>query len=225
MSIKRFSRAASWLPAALLAGCLASAEAPEPPLDPALARPIFLVSFGWHTRVAVRQADVPPGVWSESRALGRGRYVEVGWGNRAYYQADEPTIPMALGAVLWPTPAALHVAVFDDICAARAGLDVVRIDVSPRGVERLARFVSAAYERDARGDAVPTKPGHDPLSAFYLATGRYHAFSTSNTWTARALREAGADVAPSGTIFASGVLRQARAIGVSACEPPPRARR
>lgn len=210
------------LAATAAAGCAAARPLPAP-VDPALARPVFVVEHGWHTRIAVRRADVPPGVWPESRAFGDAQYVEVGWGDRAFYPAPRPTVGMALAAVLWPTPAALHLAGLDGPpCRARAGLAVVRVDVTPAGLADLARFLHASHVRDADGRAIVIGPGQEPASAFYLATGDYHAFHTSNTWVLEALGAAGAPVTPTLAIFASQTMARARRVGRPACPEDPR---
>jgi hypothetical protein len=91
-----------------------------------------------------------------------------------------------------------------------AGQRVVRLAVPAAGLERLARFIRDHYDRDAAGRAVRIGPGYYARSAFYLATGRYHAFTyNSNSWVASALRAAGV---PMDHVVTSGaVMRQAAA--------------
>jgi uncharacterized protein (TIGR02117 family) len=192
-----------------LAGCLGPVASLHPPADATTAKPVFVVQHGWHTRIAVRSADVPAGLWPERDDLGPAAYLEVGWGDAAFYQSEDPTVAQAIDAVIRPTPAVLHVAALD----ALAAVPVVRVDVSPAGFERLVRFVHDSHARAASGRAPRLRPGFDPRSAFYPATGRYHAFNTSNTWTARALRATGAPVTPAWSMFASVTMLQARRVG------------
>jgi hypothetical protein len=96
------------------------------------------------------------------------------------------------------TPAALHVGGFD-LPPPRFLPDrpIVRIAVTERGLEELARFLHHAYARDAAGRPVRIRPGDDPRSWFYTATGRYHALAhNSNHWAVEALRAAGAPSTP-----------------------------
>jgi len=200
--------------ATLGGGCAAPVPGLFPPAPGEPTKPVWLVQHGWHTRVAVQRADVDPAVWPESADLGGGAYLDVGWGDAAFYPADDPGIVTALHAVLRPTPAVLHVGGFErPPPASFPGQPMVRVDLSPRGFERLTRFIHASYVRDPQGRPVRTGPGRYPRSAFYAATGRYHLFNTSNTWTARALREGGVPVTPGCAATAGGVMRQAARVG------------
>jgi uncharacterized protein (TIGR02117 family) len=202
------------LPAALVAGCLSAIPSLYPPEDPRTARPVFVVQHGWHTRIAVRRADVSPHAWPESDDLGEALFLEVGWGDAAFYQSDDATVAQAINAVVRPTPSALHVAAFRvPLTEALPGRPIVQVDLSPGGFERLTTFIHESYAHDADGRPIRTRPGRYPQSAFYLATGRYHAFNTSNTWTASALRAAGAPVTPAYAVFAWNVMSQASRIG------------
>jgi len=87
------------------------------------------------------------------------------------------------------------------------------------GMDRLARFIGDHHVRDAAGKAVRIRPGYYVRSAFYLATGRYHALTyNSNSWAASALRAAGAPMDPS-AVSAGGVMRQAAAIAARQAHP------
>ncbi len=195
-------------------GCARGAPIAWPPPESGPLRDVWVVRHGWHTRIAVRRADVDPLIWPESQALGPVAYVEVGWGDRDFYPADDPSIWDAIDAVIRPTPAALHVGGFDPPPPAfLPGNAMVRVPVPAESFERLTRYLHDSYERTAAGDPIAIRPGYYPRSRFYLATGSYHAFNTSNTWTARALQVAGAPVTPAGTVTAGRVMAQARRIG------------
>src|ERR671937_3028115 len=74
---------------------------------------IWAVRHGWHTRVAIRRADVDRSIWSESRDLGNVAYLEVGWGDRDFYPKSHPSIWDTIDPVIRATPAALHVGGLD----------------------------------------------------------------------------------------------------------------
>jgi len=193
-----------------LAGCLGPVAAlrPQSPDD---TRSVFVVRHGWHTRLAVRLADIDPALWPESRALGEVTHIEVGWGDYEFYQAEQTSIGQALRAAFTPTRAALHVGgLAAPISQVFAGQEIVRVEVSARGLDRLARHVHDSYAHDATGRPVRTRHGRYPNSAFYEATGTYHLLNNSNHWTARGLREAGLPITPACALTASSVLSQAR---------------
>ena len=185
------------------------------------SKDVWVVSHGWHTRVAMRRADVDQSTWPESGDFGDSTYLEVGWGDRDFYPDPEPSLWDAIDPVIRATSAALHVGGFDaPPHELFAGQPVVRLSVAAAGIARLSRFIGDHYVRDAAGNAVRIGPGYYPRSAFYLATGRYHALTyNSNSWTASALRAAGVPMDPA-TVTSGGVMRKARALAVR--QPAPR---
>jgi hypothetical protein len=101
----------------LLAGLTACAAAPIPPAvsteAPPAARTLHVVSHGWHTGIVLRAADVPTDAWPARGDFPGAQYLEIGWGNRDYYQAADPGAWLALKAAFWPTPGVLHVLAFN----------------------------------------------------------------------------------------------------------------
>ena len=91
--------------------------------------------------------------------------------------------------------------------------EIIAVELSGRGVEALARFVSRAYARDASGDPIDLGPGLYPGSRFYAATGRYWLLYTCNTWIAEALRAAGCPITLAWALTARNLLFQAERCG------------
>lgn len=192
------------------AGCAAHADAPWPPPPDPVAH-VWVVRHGWHTRIAVRCADVDPATWPEIRDLGDVAYVEVGWGDRDFYPEPEPSIWDALDPVVRPTPAALYVAGFDlPPPQFLPGAEMVRLPVAPAGLDGLARFVHEHYVRGPAGEPVRIRPGDHEPSWYYQARGRYHVLRNSNAWTARALAAAGVPTRPALALTASLLMYQLR---------------
>jgi uncharacterized protein (TIGR02117 family) len=198
---------------AVTGGCASQTSSTWPPPGHAGLKDVWVIRHGWHTRVAVARAGVDRSVWPESQDLGAVDYLEIGWGDRDFYPAPDPSIWDAIDPVVRRTPAALHVGGFDRPPAEfLPGTPIVRLRVSADGFTRLTRFIHEQYVLQA-GAPVRIRPGYYPRSWFYLAHGRYHVLRNSNTWTARALRAAGAPVIPWRTVTAGSVIAQAEALG------------
>jgi hypothetical protein len=75
--------------------------------------PVWVVSHGWHTGLAVPARNVPCQLRPEPDRDPPAEYVEVGWGERDFYQARDPTSGLAVRAAVWPSASTLHVATFD----------------------------------------------------------------------------------------------------------------
>ncbi len=202
---------------AVVAGCAGPIQGLYPPRLGEPAASVYVLSHGWHTGIAVRRADVPVGLWPEHRDFEGSEFVEVGWGDRDFYQAPKATSGLALRAALWSRASVLHVVGFSrPVRPAFPESDVVEIRLSTRGLEQLALFIQDAYARDAAGRAIPLGSGHWPLSRFYLAREPYYLWRTCNTWTARALRAAGLPITPLYAITAVNVMYQVRRSGEEA---------
>lgn len=187
-----------------------------PPAGPAQTREggpviaVYLVAHDGHTGIAVPRADIPAGLWPESREFPQAEYLEVGWGNRDYYYARNQGLWGTLNAVL-PSPSVLHLAGFRGSPADyfRAN-EIVELAVPVDGFERLIRYIHDAYERAGALPAAALGPGLYGDSRFYPAWESFHLFRTCNVWMAQALRAAGLPFCDSITM--EGLMSQAREI-------------
>ena len=196
---------------ALSWGCAGPVRGLYPPGEGEAVRSVYVVSHGWHTGIVVNRQDIPEGVWPEHNDFPDSEYLEVGWGDRDFYQAAEPTSGLALKAVFWPTASVLHVVGFRGPAERfPGGAGRIEIGLSPRGFRALAAFIEDTYARDESGKAIPLGPGQYGQSRFYLARETYFLLKTCNTWIARALRAAGCPVTPLYAVTAGNVMYQAR---------------
>jgi uncharacterized protein (TIGR02117 family) len=194
-----------------LAACLAGLPATGPPgaVPPRL---IHVVSDGWHSAIVLERADVRSA--GEPWDLAGSRYVELGWGDQVAYTAHRMTSGLGLHAAFRSTSSALYVAGFSVPVLERfPGLDVVVVSLEPWALDGLSDFVRQSFARDRFGHVIRAGSGYADESAFFVATGRYHLFSTCNTWVARALRAAGRPIIPGLTHTASQLMIQAAAFG------------
>lgn len=160
--------------------------------SPSHAATLYVVNHGWHTGIVIRRGDIPPDVWPEHRQAPPGEYLEVGWGEREFYQSRDPGLWLALRAALWPSPSVLHLVGFNGPVAQRFPYsEIIAIDVAPEAVARLAQYISDAYERDADGTIKRMGHGLYGDSRFFAANSNFHLLKTCNVWTGRALNVAG----------------------------------
>ncbi len=177
-----------------------------------------MVGHGWHSGIVIRRDQIPTEAWPEHLRFPTARFLEVGWGDLAFYRSPDAGVGLALRAAFASGGSVLHVAGLGRPPAeffTRA--EIVTVELSGRGVEALARFVSRAYARDASGDPVDVGPGLYPGSRFYAATGRYSLLYTCNSWIGEALRAAGCPITPAWALTAGNLLFQAEQ-----CGPPRR---
>jgi uncharacterized protein (TIGR02117 family) len=190
---------------------------PGPPLYPVSVqeepRYIYAVRHAWHTGLVVKYDDIEPHLWPEKDDFPEALYLEVGWGDRDFYQTPRPGLGILLQAAL-KSPASVLFVIGLPTAVTRyfPYADILEIPLSRRGLEELVRFIHATYKRDASGQTIPFGPGHNHRhSMFYLAEGDYNLFNTCNSWISKALQAAGLPIKTA--LFAGGVMRQAKRYG------------
>jgi len=206
-----------WVLQSLILIALGACAAPLPdPAEPQGSGPgvaVYLVAHDKHSGIAVRRADIPAGLWPESRDFPQAEYLEVGWGDRDYYMGRDQgfwgTLRAALGS---DNPSVLHVAsVRGPLPENFPASEIIEVELSRDGFERLVRYIHDAYDRAGAPVVAPLGPGLYGDSRFYPAWESFNLFRTCNVWTARGLRGAGLPVHDSITM--EGLLSQARGIG------------
>ena len=197
-----------------LTACLGPVRDLYPPRPGDATVTVHVVRHGWHSGLVIPRDRLPPEVWPDS--LPTARSLEVGWGDRAFYQSPDAGLALALEASFASGGSVLHVTGLDRPPGEgfpRA--EITTIELSARGAEALARFVSRAYARDASGAPIDLGPGLHPGSRFYAATGRYSLFHTCNSWIAEALRAGGCPITPAWALTGGNLVFQARRCGPS----------
>jgi uncharacterized protein (TIGR02117 family) len=169
--------------------------------------PLYVVTHGWHTGLAMRAADIDFARWRPLPHPARAKYIEIGWGDRDYYPAPGFNLWYGFKALAWPTPSVLHVTGFNEPPVRYfSASEVVELGVSRSGFERLLAYIAASFEPEA----APLAPALYGRGAFYPSREKFHLFKTCNIWVARALRESGIEVRSS--VTTEGLMAQLRPI-------------
>jgi uncharacterized protein (TIGR02117 family) len=175
---------------------------------------IYLVSHGWHAGIVLQRADILDAVWPAPVDFPDVQYLEVGWGDKDYYQTPDPHMGLILKAALWPTASVLHIVGFNGpVPTYFPYSEIIRIELPSAGFEHLSRTIAASFALDEAGNAKSLGPGLYGNSLFYLSRETYHLFNTCNVWTARALRTAGLAVTPATALRVTSLMSQARKFG------------
>ena len=79
--------------------------------------------------------DIPAEAWPEHRRILAARFLEAGWGDRAFYESPEAGVRLALKAAFSSEGSVLHVAGFDPPPATYfSRAEIIAIELSGRGV-------------------------------------------------------------------------------------------
>jgi uncharacterized protein (TIGR02117 family) len=199
------------LTSVVLCGCAAAVKDLYPPDDRQGYKTVYVVNHGLHTGIIVKRSDIPSALRPEADDFPKGEYIEFGWGDEKFYQAERVTMGMKFRAVFLPTSAVLHVVGIPTQPAEfYRGAEILEIDLSGQGFENLIHFIHESYERDSLGKSVAIGKGLQENSLFYEAEGIYFALNTCNNWVAKALRSSGFPITPLYAITTGNVMYQVR---------------
>jgi uncharacterized protein (TIGR02117 family) len=194
-----------------LPGCATDGACIDDATPSESVRSVYIVKRGNHTGIAFARADWPDRHWSVLNDFADSDYLEIGWGDERYYQAEQETLWLGLRAALWPTSSVVHVIgvrapIVDHIWAD----DIVEVRVSVDGLRLMAEAIQREFT-ESSPTATPVsmraapKPNH-----FYSARGKFYFPRMCNWWSASRLREASCPIAPWTIVTAGQVMRKAR---------------
>lgn len=177
---------------------------------------IYVVSHGWHTGIVIRYTDIPSQLWPEKADFADSTYLEVGWGDEAFYRAPRATLAMALKAALGSKQTVLHVVGFNEaVVEFFPDSEIVSLRVPAQETADLVGFIHRSVMRPPGQPADPLGPGLYGNSWFYPAKGKYSLFYNCNHWVAEGLRRADVPMNVNAAMTSSGVMCQASRVGES----------
>lgn len=171
---------------------------------------VVVIDHGYHTgivlpRGALRQAALAigreeAGLAARLHALGalypKAEWIEVGWGDAAFYQATpgvgDIDLRLALRALFLDTPSAVQVVPgvgLPDVAFAHSGREVLIL--SEPGFEALARRLAESLSPPGDQGLRQLGPSLYGGGTFVPSGLSYHALRTCNHWTSWLLRAAG----------------------------------
>lgn len=200
---------------ALSAGCLGPVAGVYPPVvSLGINNPIiYVTSNNWHTSLTLRTDELPASLRSKLQRFDAFPWLEIGWGEEAFYRAPEVTAGLLVKAALASEGSVMHVrglTVEPLTHYVEYDVSVYRVKLSEEGLRRLALHIESAIIIDDQGQASDAGAGHDLDSRFIHAHGRYSVLHTCNHWTADALRAGGLPITPVYSFAADNVEFQLR---------------
>lgn len=169
--------------------------------------PVYVVSHGWHTGFVVAATTIYGAVPALKERFGDTPNIEIGWGDKGFYQAKEITSGLTLQAIFWPTESVIHaVAVPANVSAYFPESEVKALCLNDKELSSLLTFLSNSFHKDASGQVVKLKNGIYGNSQFYRGVGDYSMMNTCNKWTAKGLKSTGMDISPVFKLTADSVM-------------------
>jgi len=193
----------------LLSACFSKSYAVKPlnETDTARGEKIYVVNHGWHTGFVVPARQIQDQLPKLKKRFGDTPYIEFGWGDRAFYQAEEVTTGLVLQALLWPTESVIHaVAVPEKANEYFLNSEVIKLCLNTAEYSSLISYISNSFLKDKNGEILQLQDGIYGDSQFYTAVGHFNLINTCNKWTAKGLQSAGMDISPTFKLTAGSVM-------------------
>jgi len=171
-------------------------------------RDIFVLNHGWHAGIVLQTEDINNSAWQIDPLFKKYKYIEVGWGDEAFYKSSDPSVWMTIKAALIPTSSVLHVRALSRYDLSMFSKESVeKITISKKGHIKLLAFIENSF---AKKDYKPIilSEGLYPNSFFYLSSKKYHILNTCNVWTAEALESAEVEISPFFTLTTDDLFSQ-----------------
>ncbi len=168
---------------------------------------VYVVSHGWHTGFVIPMSAIQQSIPELAVRFKDIPYLEIGWGDKGFYQAKEITSGLTIQAIFWPTESVIHsVAVPIHIEDYFPHSKIESLCLSDSELSSLISFISNSFHKDDSGAVVPLKNGIYGDSQFYKGVGDYYLMNTCNKWTAKGLKSAGMDISPTFKLTASSIM-------------------
>lgn len=170
---------------------------------------VYVVDHGWHTGFVLVAPDIQSSIPELGKRFGSTRYIEIGWGDKGFYQAEEITAAIIFRAIVWPSESVVHaVAVPGHVQDYFYNSEIEILYLEDDAYSSLLKFISNSFKRNEAGELLEQAFGIYGDSQFYTGTGYYFLMNTCNVWTAKGLKSAGLEISPIFKLTASSVMNE-----------------
>ena len=181
--------------------------------SPQQTQHFYIMQEAWHTGIVLDVNTIPDTLIPLANLRGNSKYIEIGWGDEAFYQTYKIKLRLVFKAVLVPSQSVLRVRGLWSNPESFYGThtSLFRIECSPEQYHNLLEFISQSFVTDPEGQVMLS--GYKEHNRnFYLSQRSYHLFRTCNTWVALALSESSFDIRYSMVLTRRQLVRQLRRI-------------
>ena len=176
-------------------------------LEKSAKNEVYVVNHGWHTGFVIHASEIQEEIPELKQRFGNAPYIEFGWGDNEFYQAEEITPDITLKAIFLPTESVLHaVAVSSEADKYFKHSEVHKFCLEDLELKSLVDFISNSFYRDESGSILKLNHGIYGDSQFYKAKGNFHIFNTCNKWTAKGLESTGMKISTTFKLTAGSIM-------------------
>ena len=176
-------------------------------IDKSARNEVYVVNHGWHTGFVVPASGIQQLIPELKQRFRNAPYIEFGWGDKEFYQAEEITSGVTLKAIFLPTDSVVHaVAVTRKADKYFNHSEVEKFCLEDSEFKSLLEFISSSFYRDESRNILKLNHGIYGDSQFYKAKGDFHIFNTCNKWTAKGMESAGMNISTTFKLTAGSIM-------------------
>jgi len=185
--------------------CASESQKVEPTV--AGGQAVYVISHGWHTGFIMPAKAMQDTLPKLQQRFIDTPYLEIGWGDKGFYQTKEITTGLTLRAMFWSAGSVIHaVAVPENIEGYFPHSKIEKLCLTDKAYASLIQFIADSFYRTSNGEIVVLNNGIYGNSQFYQGAGNYHLLNTCNNWVAKGLESAGMDIYPRFKLTAGSVM-------------------
>jgi hypothetical protein len=182
---------------------------------------VYVVRRGWHIDVGFAAQDLREPLRSIARNFPEAKFVFFGFGDMHYLADEKNQHGPAMIAALWPGKGIILVTTLQATPSDAFGsTQVITLNATETQLQDTQDYIwkslmTAPQSAEAPQGVEPQgvevyRPGPYEGAYYFLATPKYSAFHTCNTWAAQTLRAAGFPIRARGVLFAHQLWSQVR---------------
>lgn len=172
---------------------------------------IYIVKHEWHTGIVVNRTSTEKYLSSLKNEFKDYNYIEIGWGDKDFYMAEQETLWLGLKAAAWPTESVMHIVAFNiNPELYYANSEVISLELTECELNKLLNYIEESLYLDDNNNIVLVSNKLKIASRFYLSKEKYHIFNTCNVWITKALIRAGIPLSKQNTLTSESVMKQLR---------------
>ena len=195
----------------VLPGCTTGGACIDETVQPESIHSIYIVRRAWHTGIAIAAADWPNREWSVLADFPNSDYLEFGWGEARFYQAEQESVWLGIRAALWANSSVIHVIGVDRPTVQQLyANEIVEVRVSAEGLREMTAAIEQEFTESTPTATPVSLSGFPKPNHFYNARRKFFFPHMCNWWTASRLAEASCPIQPWTVVAAGRVVREVR---------------
>lgn len=170
---------------------------------------VYILKHEWHVGIIFKRSETVDLLTALNNDFQNAKYIEIGWGDKDFYMAENETVWLVVKAALWPTASVLHVAEFNQHPRLMFDNDeIIELELTKDNYRELCSYINQSFKLTDEQENVKLGHGLYGNSQFYLSQEKYHLFHTCNVWAARGLKNAQVSIKPYKAITSQNVMKQ-----------------